>query len=248
MPNKKGEPEETQSRDKALAVKEVPFWKERFVIFVALAFLALDQLTKFMVVQRLPADPGREGSPHQREYFIYQGFKHDIRKAPTPEGRAESRKQMDEYMENVGVDFEIVVIEGFFNIIHRTNSGAAFSILSGRNNMLAFVSVIALGALIYFRHHFEFHKPLGRLSFGLLIGGILGNMIDRVFRGSVVDFVEIGINQSNGERLQWPAFNVADSAIVVGVVLLFVIAWREDRERGEEEEEQEADKDEEKPD
>ncbi len=124
----------------------------------------------------------------------------------------------------------VVVIQGFLDFIHRTNSGAAFSILQGKNNMLAVISFVAMGGLIWFRHHFDNGTRMSKVALGLLLGGILGNLVDRVFRDSVVDFVRVYIERRGGSVLEWPAFNIADAAICAGVACLFVIAWQEERE------------------
>lgn len=127
----------------------------------------------------------------------------------------------------------MVVINGFLDLIHRTNDGAAFSILQGKNNMLAVISFIAMGGLISFRHHFDNGTRVSKLALGLLMGGILGNLADRVFRESVVDFVRVYIERTGGAVSEWPAFNVADAAICTGVGFLFYIAWTEGVEEEE---------------
>lgn len=120
---------------------------------------------------------------------------------------------------------EIVVINGFFNLVHLTNDGAAFSMLKGQNLLLAVISLLALLGLIYYRRSIDNSLATGKLALGLLIGGILGNFVDRIARGSVVDFIHVYINRREGGPLSWPSFNIADSAICIGVALLFFIAW-----------------------
>ena len=122
----------------------------------------------------------------------------------------------------------LIVIRGFLDLIHRTNDGAAFSILQGKNNILAVISFIAMGGLIRFRHHFDNGTRTGKIALGLLMGGILGNLLDRVFRGSVVDFVRVYIERRGGAISEWPAFNIADAAICAGVGILFYVAWTEE--------------------
>jgi signal peptidase II len=127
----------------------------------------------------------------------------------------------------------VVVIKGFLDLIHRTNDGAAFSILQGKNNILAVISFIAMGGLIRFRHHFDNGTRVSKLALGLLMGGILGNLADRVFRESVVDFVRVYVERKGGVISEWPAFNIADAAICAGVGFLFCIAWTEGSEEEE---------------
>ena len=122
---------------------------------------------------------------------------------------------------------EIIIIEGFLKFLHWQNSGAAWSIMEGKSMILAAISVIALWLLIYFRNEFEIRTPTGKLAMGMLIGGIVGNLIDRVAYEYVVDFIRFYLKQRDGNEIGYPAFNIADMGICVGVGLLFVMAWRE---------------------
>lgn len=120
---------------------------------------------------------------------------------------------------------ERVVLAGFFKIVHWGNTGSAFSMFQGRNGVLALVSVAAILILYLTRHHFDAHRLPGQVALGLIFGGIVGNLIDRVFRGHVIDFIYFYVIQRSGDELGFPAFNIADSAICIGVGLLFVLAW-----------------------
>lgn len=120
---------------------------------------------------------------------------------------------------------ERVVLEGFFKLVHWGNTGSAFSMFQGRNGVLALISIAAIVVLYLTRHHFEAHTVPGQIALGLIFGGIIGNLIDRVMHGHVVDFIYFYVIQRDGSELGFPAFNVADSAICVGVGLLFVLAW-----------------------
>lgn len=120
---------------------------------------------------------------------------------------------------------EKVVLDGFFKFVHWRNTGAAWSMFEGGNNILAVVSVIAMIVLYLFRHHFDSDTQPGRLALGLIFGGILGNLADRVFRQHVVDFVYFHVISRAGVEHGFPAFNVADAAICTGVGLLFLMAW-----------------------
>ena len=130
---------------------------------------------------------------------------------------------------------KLVVINGFFDLVHRTNTGAAFSLFTGKSGILAIISIFAAGALVWFRHHFDNGTRKAKIALGLLLGGIIGNMIDRLAHGAVVDFARVYIERNDGTISEWPAFNVADSAICVGVGLLFLLAWTERDEPDEEE-------------
>lgn len=120
---------------------------------------------------------------------------------------------------------ERVVLEGFFKLVHWGNTGSAFSMFQGRNGVLALISIAAIVVLYLTRHHFDAHTVPGQVALGLIFGGIVGNLIDRVMHGHVVDFIYFYVIQRDGSELGFPAFNVADSAICVGVGLLFVLAW-----------------------
>ena len=131
-----------------------------------------------------------------------------------------------------------IVIEGFLRFVNWKNTGAAWSMFEGSSLPLAALSVVALIALIKYRHHFETHTPTGKLALGLLIGGIIGNLIDRVAYQHVIDFVRFYLIRSDGSELGYPAFNIADMGICIGVGLLFLLAWREgspDEEENEKE-------------
>ena len=124
-----------------------------------------------------------------------------------------------------------VVLEGFFKLVLWGNTGAAYSMFHGNNTVLAVVALVALVVLILIRHHFDVHRLGGQLAMGLILGGILGNLTDRVFRQHVVDFLYFYVIRRNGDEAGFPAFNVADSAICCGVGLLFILSWQNDRSR-----------------
>ena len=122
---------------------------------------------------------------------------------------------------------ERVVIDGFFKLVHWGNVGAAWSLFntfSGSNEMLAVVSLMALLLLVFARKQFETSSLPGRISMGLMIGGILGNLYDRLHpaRRHVVDFIYFYAYRQSGAEIGFPAFNVADSAICIGVGLMFL--------------------------
>jgi len=119
------------------------------------------------------------------------------------------------------------VIPGFFKFVHWGNTGAAFSMFFNNNATLAIVALIALLVLILSRHHFESKTLLGQIAFGLIFGGIIGNLTDRLMpsRQQVIDFIRFYLNRPSGE-VGFPAFNIADSGICVGVALVFWMTWR----------------------
>jgi signal peptidase II len=122
------------------------------------------------------------------------------------------------------------VIPGFFNIVHTENPGAAFGVLSDssiqwRGMLLVGVSlaVMAIIGTILWRTGklAAAHTPLLRTGLALVFGGALGNLVDRVFRGTVTDFLQFFFGS-----YEFPSFNAADSAITIGAGLLLLDLWR----------------------
>ena len=128
----------------------------------------------------------------------------------------------------IGAGDEIVVVPGFFDLVHRDNTGAAWSLFTGNNTVLALIAAVALVALFLARRQFHAHTLLGQLAFGLIFGGISGNLTDRLLpsRHAVVDFLYFYLPRRGAGELGFPAFNVADSAICTGVTLIFLITWK----------------------
>jgi signal peptidase II len=124
---------------------------------------------------------------------------------------------------NLSYADKIPVIPGFFYLTHVRNTGAAFGLFSDAPQvyrMVFFISVslIAVGIIISFYRKLSPGDRLAALSLGLILGGAVGNLIDRIFRQEVVDFLHFRLWRG----YSWPDFNVADSAIVVGVGLLML--------------------------
>jgi signal peptidase II len=123
---------------------------------------------------------------------------------------------------------EKIIIDGFFKFVHWGNTGAAWSMFHGNNELLAIISLIALLVLFLYRHHFDTRTALGQVSLGLIFGGIIGNLIDRLFRNHVIDFIYFYLQPRGGREIGFPAFNIADMAICTGVGLLFILSWRQE--------------------
>ncbi len=123
---------------------------------------------------------------------------------------------------------ERVVLPGFFKLVHWGNTGAAWSLFRGNNGVLAVVALVALVVLFLTRHHFDIHTTGGQISLGLIFGGILGNLTDRLLpgRNHVIDFLYFYVIRRDGTELGFPAFNIADTAICTGVGLLFLLSLR----------------------
>lgn len=116
----------------------------------------------------------------------------------------------------------IEVIPGFFNLVHVGNTGAAWSLFSGYPKALAIIGLVALVALFVFRKSLQLKLPQSQWAFGLIIGGIVGNLIDRFRQGYVTDFLDFHVND-----FYWPSFNVADSGITIGVGLYILFSFRQ---------------------
>ena len=128
---------------------------------------------------------------------------------------------------------ESIVVDGFFRLVHWGNTGASWSLFWGNNTVLAIVAAGAFIALIFTRKHFNTSTLTGQLAFGMIMAGIAGNLTDRLIpsRHHVVDFLRFYVNTATGE-VGFPAFNVADSGICVGVALLFWVTWKTESKTG----------------
>jgi signal peptidase II len=134
----------------------------------------------------------------------------------------------------LGYAQERIVVDGFFKFVHWGNTGAAWSMFHGNNTILAVISAVALVLLLFSLRRFEPEKTLGWIALGLVLGGIVGNLTDRLLptRQHVIDFIYFFLIRRNGGELGFPAFNVADSAICVGVGLLFLQSLRNEAAQG----------------
>jgi len=113
----------------------------------------------------------------------------------------------------------IAVIPGFFDLTHIYNTGGAFGFLAGKSALFRHLffltaSVIAMGMIVYLYLKTPQDYVFLRSGLSLILGGALGNAIDRVRIGKVVDFLDLHI-----KGMHWPAFNIADSAITVGIFI-----------------------------
>ena len=123
------------------------------------------------------------------------------------------------------------IIPGFFDLVYVTNTGAAFGFLAGSKTWLrqAFfvaVSIVALIVIVYAYGHLKKQGRIFVYALGLIAGGAVGNLIDRLRFGSVVDFLDFYLGSYH-----WPAFNAADSAITVGVALFLLGTLLQHHER-----------------
>ena len=112
----------------------------------------------------------------------------------------------------------------YVRFIHTQNSGAAFGLLPERTTVLSVLSVVAVLAILYYYRRIAGRSPLIAATLGMQLGGAVGNFVDRVSNGYVVDFIDVGV----GSVRYW-TFNVADSAIVSGIIIVIGLLWLEER-------------------
>jgi signal peptidase II len=101
--------------------------------------------------------------------------------------------------------------EGFFRITYSTNTGGVFGIFANQAFLITLTAIVGVAAILVFSRYPQANRVLVRVALGLLLGGAVGNLIDRIRFGEVVDYIDVGA---------WPVFNLADSAVVIGVVLI----------------------------
>ena len=125
-------------------------------------------------------------------------------------------------MQTMRLHESIPVIPNLFSLTYIRNPGAAFGLLAGSSNAFRMVffgltSIFALGLLGTILLRMPEEDWVGRISVTGILGGAIGNLIDRLRFGEVIDFLDVYI-----ENYHWPAFNVADSAITIGVIFLII--------------------------
>ena len=129
-------------------------------------------------------------------------------------------KQLITHILSIGEN--IKVINNFFYITYVKNNGAAWSILEDQRILLLIISVMALFLINKVMNKEEISK-IENLSYGMIIGGIVGNIFDRLFFGYVIDFIDFKIFGYN-----YPVFNLADTFIVVGIIIMIIITIRKE--------------------
>jgi len=120
---------------------------------------------------------------------------------------------------------QLIYKVGFFQLTPVHNTGAAFGLFQGQSLALTIVAVVGIVAILFYAlfayRYFTFvDSMLNRVALGLILGGTVGNLVDRLRFGYVTDFIDVGI---------WPAFNIADSAVVIGVIIFAYSVLRSTR-------------------
>lgn len=121
----------------------------------------------------------------------------------------------------------ITVVHGFFYLIHVGNTGAAWSLFAGQSVALAMLAAATLGAIGFWRRPLGLRQKPVQIAFGLLCGGITGNLIDRLAHGRVTDFIDLHFGPNFPAMFNpYPTFNIADSGICVGTILYVIHSLR----------------------
>ncbi len=116
---------------------------------------------------------------------------------------------------NVALGERVHVIGDLVQVWHAQNRGASFSLLQGASLLFLVVSILSVGMVVYFHRTLRDRGWWVHLVLGVILGGTLGNFVDRLRQGYVTDWLSVGIGD-----LRWPTFNVADSSIVIGIGIL----------------------------
>lgn len=111
----------------------------------------------------------------------------------------------------------IPVIKNIFHITYVTNTGSFFGILKGFQLPLIFFSLFVIGVIFYYIGKIKENDKLLQIFIGFILGAVIGNLIDRVIFGNVIDFLDFRI---------WPVFNIADSFITISIVFLIIYLWK----------------------
>lgn len=159
------------SVEQELTLKEKRMAALPVIIGVAAIVFALDQVSKFLIVQNIPL-------------WGYWSVSENIAR--------------------------------LFRLTFITNTGAAFGMFPRFGSVFMIIAIIVVIGIVIFSHHLPVESTWVRISLGLQLGGAMGNLLDRILRGFVVDFFDVGF---------WPIFNIADVAVVVGVCMLVYYFW-----------------------
>ncbi|MBT2216918.1 lipoprotein signal peptidase [Virgibacillus dakarensis] len=130
-------------------------------------------------------------------------------------------------VKNMELYEQITVIKDFFYITSHRNTGAAWGILEGQMIFFYIITVVVIIGVVYYMQKFGKDSILLAVSLSLILGGAIGNFIDRLFRQEVVDFLDFIIF-----GYDFPIFNVADSALTVGVILVLIATFLDEKRKG----------------
>jgi signal peptidase II len=129
-------------------------------------------------------------------------------------------------VKNMELYEQITIIEGFFYLRSHRNSGAAWGILEGKMGFFYVITVIVIIGIVYYLHKYGKDNKLFASALGLILGGAIGNFIDRLFHQEVVDFFDFIVF-----GYDFPIFNIADSALTIGVILVIIATLLEEKKQ-----------------
>lgn len=129
-------------------------------------------------------------------------------------------------VKNMELGESIPVLEPYIALLSHRNRGAAWGMLEGQMWLFYIVTVAVVVGILYYFHKHAKEQTLLKISLMILLGGALGNFIDRLFRGEVVDFVDVLIPVINYD---FPIFNVADAALTIGVIMMIIYILFEEK-------------------
>ena len=129
---------------------------------------------------------------------------------------------------NLAVGEKARLLGDLVQVWHAQNRGAAFSLFQGGTVVFLIVSLLSIGMVAYFHRSLRDRSPWLHVVLGIVLGGTLGNFIDRIRQGYVTDWLSIGIGDT-----RWPTFNVADSSVVIGIGILVVYLFLTSPDRRE---------------
>ncbi|HBC95657.1 MAG TPA: signal peptidase II [Clostridium sp.] len=128
-------------------------------------------------------------------------------------------------VQNLAQFSQIVIIKDIFSFLYLENRGAAFGILQNRVSLLTIITIMVVSGMIFYMVKHGFKSSMVKISFSLIISGALGNLIDRLVYGYVVDFISVHFK----DIYYFPIFNVADILVVVGTILLLFCLLKEEK-------------------
>ena len=129
-------------------------------------------------------------------------------------------------VKNMELYEQITIVKDFFYITSHRNKGAAWGILEGKMIFFYIITTIVIIGVIFYMQKYAKESKLLAISLSFILGGAIGNFIDRIFRGEVVDFLDFIIF-----KYDYPIFNVADSSLVVGVILVLIATFLDEKRK-----------------
>ena len=118
---------------------------------------------------------------------------------------------------NFQLNQSMPIIKNIFHLTYVTNTGSAFGLFKGLNVFFVFFSIIVIIAIYCYIKRILGNEKILQFAIGLLLGGTIGNLIDRLVYGAVIDFIDFRI---------WPVFNMADSAVTISIILIIILLWK----------------------